>query len=98
MTTPTFAPVVVDAILALVVAEAVALVAWRARRARGPTVAQTLSFLGAGAALLVAVRAALSGWPAWAALAALLVGGLAHAAHVVLDARAAGLRDGPRGA
>ena len=89
MTTPTFGTTLVDAILALVAAEAVVLVALRAWRARGPTVAQTLSFLGAGAALLVAVRAALAGWPAWAALAALLVGGVAHATHVVLDARAA---------
>lgn len=80
--------VVVDAILLLVLLEAAALAAWRTRTGRGPSVAHAWSFLGAGAALLLALRAALAGWPAWTALLALAVAGVAHAAHLALDARA----------
>ena len=82
-----FQTTVVDAILALVAVEAVVLVALRRLGRRVPTVGQTVTFLGAGAALLVAVRAALAGWPTWVALAALALAGLAHALHVSLDAR-----------
>ncbi len=78
---------IVDAILLLVALETVALIAVRVRRDRGPTVAQTVTFLGAGAALLVALRAALADWHPAVALGALLVAGVAHAAHVALDAR-----------
>jgi hypothetical protein len=84
---PAFDARLVDAILALVAIEAVALV-WRRRvRGRGPTTSQTLSFLGSGAALLVALRGTLAGWPVWVALAALLAGGMAHVVHLLLDAR-----------
>lgn len=82
-----FGTTVVDAILALVALEAVVLVALRQVGRRVPTVGQTVTFLGAGAALLVAVRAALAGWPTWVALGALAVAGVAHALHVTLDAR-----------
>ena len=91
---PTFDAHLVDAILALVAIEAVALVWLRGVRARGPTIGQALTFLGSGAALLLALRAALSGWPPWVALAALLAGGVAHVVHLLLDARrAAGARE-----
>ncbi len=78
-------PVLVDAILALVVLEGVVLVALRRAGRRVPSVAQTVTFLGAGAALLLAVRAVLAGWPTVVALAALALAGLSHAAHVALD-------------
>lgn len=78
----------VDAILVLVALEGVGLAWWRLRRGRGPSVAQTVSFLSAGAALLLAVRGALAAWPPWTVLAALAVAGLAHAAHVALDGAA----------
>ena len=78
---------VVDAILLLVALEGAVLVAWRARTGRGPALAQLASFLGAGAALLVALRAALAGWPLWVSLLALAAAGAAHAAHLALDSR-----------
>jgi hypothetical protein len=85
-------PVLVDAILALVLIEGVILVGLRRAGRRVPSVAQTVTFLGAGAALLLAVRAVLAGWPTVVALGALAVAGLSHAAHVALDStgRAAG--------
>lgn len=51
---------IIDVILALVALEALALLAWRVRRGRGPSVAMLLSNLASGAALMVAVRAALT--------------------------------------
>ncbi|HZF66863.1 MAG TPA: hypothetical protein VEZ47_02375 [Gemmatirosa sp.] len=78
---------VVDAILLLVVLEGGALALWRRRTGRGPAIAQVVSFLGAGGALLVALRAALAGWPLWVALVALGAAGAAHAAHLALDSR-----------
>ncbi len=83
----------VDAVLALVAVEAVALVWLRRTRGRGPTAMQTLTFLASGAGLLLALRAVLAGWPRWAALAALAVAGLTHVAHLTTDARRA---RGPR--
>jgi hypothetical protein len=83
----------VDAILGLVALEAVVLVALRRRGRRAPAAAQTLTFLGAGAALLASVRAVLAGWPTWTVLGALLAAGVAHAAHLALDARSAERRD-----
>ena len=87
---PVFDARLVDAILALVALEAIALVWLRGRRGCGPTVLQSLTFLGAGAALLLALRAELAGWPTWAPLAALSVAGLAHVAHLIADARRRG--------
>ena len=84
---PAFDVRLVDALLALVALEAVALTWLRVARGRGPRVAQALTFLAAGAGLLLAVRAALAGWPAWVALAALAGAGMAHVAHLVVDAR-----------
>lgn len=71
---------VVDLVLALVAAEA-ALLAWHRRRTgRGVPVAELLAFLGAGACLLLALRAALVG-ASWVWVAAALAG--AGAAHLV---------------
>jgi hypothetical protein len=87
---PRFDVSLIDAILALVACEAMALTWLRRRRARGPTVTQTLTFLGSGAALLLALRAVLAGWPTWAPLLALAVAGLAHVAHLTADVRRRG--------
>jgi hypothetical protein len=84
---PAFDAHLVDAILALVAVEAVALVWLRRARGRGPTTSQTLSFLGAGAALLLALRGSLSGWPVWLELAMLLAAGVAQVVHLLLDER-----------
>ena len=80
---------IVEAILVLVAAEAVLLMAIRARLGRGPRPAAILATLAAGACLMLALRAALTGagWPAVAAwLAAALV---AHAADMALRFRRA---------
>lgn len=50
---------VVDLVLLLVLAEAIALVTWHRRTGAGPRPAPLLANLGAGAALLLALRAAL---------------------------------------
>lgn len=75
---------IVDAILVMVAVEALVLTAVAARRGRGPRGARLFWNLAAGAALLLALRAALAGaaWP-WAA-AALAAALLAH----VLDLHA----------
>jgi hypothetical protein len=74
---------IVDLILALVVLEAIAIAVWHRRSGRGPTLSALLPNLCAGAALLLAVRAALVGaWWGWIA-APLLAALLAH----VLDLR-----------
>jgi hypothetical protein len=69
---------VVDAILAIVVLEAVALTLYWRRTGRGIPPGRLLPFLLAGAALLLALRGALTGaGPAWMGFW-LLVAGLAH--------------------
>jgi hypothetical protein len=70
---------IVDLILAVLVAETAALWAWRRRTGRGVPPAELLGFLLAGACLLLALRAALTGagWPAVALW--LLLAGLAQA-------------------
>ena len=70
---------VVDLILVLVALEALALLGWRLARRRGPSVAMLLANLASGAALMLAVRAALTG-AHWIAVAAFLLAALA--AHV----------------
>lgn len=69
---------IVDFILALVLLEAVMLIAYRHRTGRGPSPSALLGNLLAGFCLLLALRAALGGlgWH-WIALA-LFVAGLAH--------------------
>ncbi|WP_232628962.1 hypothetical protein [Methylobacterium sp. Leaf118] len=67
---------IVDVIVGLVVLEALLLLALRARSGRGPSPGALLSNLAAGAALMLGLRAALTGaeWPVVAAwlIAALL--------------------------
>lgn len=75
---------VADFVLALVALEA-GLLAWHRRRTgRGVPVGETLAFLGAGACLLLALRAALVG-ASWEWVAAPLAGaGAAHIADLAL--------------
>jgi hypothetical protein len=69
---------IVDAILILVVLEAALLAIWHARTGRGIPPGALAGTLCSGAALLLAVRAALVGaWWGWVALA-LLAALLAH--------------------
>ena len=78
---------IVDLIVALVVLEALLLLALRARSGRGPTPGALLSNLAAGAALMLAVRAALTG-AAWPAIAAWLLAALvAHLAEMAIRFR-----------
>lgn len=60
---------IVELILAVMLLEAIALMAWRRRRGRGPGRVGVLVNLGAGACLVLALRACLvgAGWP-WIAL------------------------------
>ncbi len=75
---------VVDLVLALVALEAGALVWYRRRRGLGVPVGETLAFLGAGACLLLALRATLVG-ASWEWVAAALAGaGAAHVADLSL--------------
>ena len=68
----------VDVVLALVALEALVLVVYRRRTGRGIATGELLANLGAGAALLLALRLALDDAP-WPALAgALLLSLLAH--------------------
>jgi hypothetical protein len=73
---------VVDLILAVMVAEAVALGAWRAYSGRGIGLADLLVSLSAGVALLLALRFALTGAGWQAIAAALAAGGALHAADL----------------
>lgn len=75
---------IVDAVIALMLLEALLLAWLRARRGRGPAPADVLANLAAGLFLLLALRGALVGaaWP-WlaASLAAALVAHLADLAR-----------------
>jgi hypothetical protein len=75
-------PWFVDMILAFVAIEGLLLVAWRARTGAGVPVAATLANLSSGAALLLALRAALSGASAMTVLAFLSVALVAHVADL----------------
>ncbi len=75
---------VVDLVLLLVLLEGVVLVAWHRRSGRGPRPRQVVADLAAGAALLLALRAALVD-AHWAVPAAWLAAALvAHVADLVL--------------
>lgn len=81
---------IVDLILVFVAFEALVLIGWRVRRGHGPSLAMLASNLASGAALMLAVRAALtvSDWTIVAAcLAASLV---AHVTELYLRFRDAG--------
>jgi hypothetical protein len=71
---------VIDAILLLMLAEGALLWFWRARTGRGLRPRAILTLLASGAALMLALRAALTGAP-WEHVSALFVGGLI--AHLV---------------
>lgn len=78
---------IVDVILVLVAAEALVLLAVRARWGRGPAPGALLTNLASGAALMLALRAALTG-AAWPGIAACLIVALAaHLADLALRFR-----------
>ncbi|MER2264986.1 hypothetical protein [Methylobacterium oxalidis] len=69
---------IVEIILALVMVEALVLLAYRARTGRGPAPLNLLCNLGSGAALMLALRAGLTGAP-WGEIALwLIVSLIAH--------------------
>lgn len=78
---------IIDVILALVALEGAALLLWHRRTGRGPAAIPLLCNLASGAALMLAVRAALTGaaWPAVATC--LLLSLVAHASELVLRLR-----------
>ena len=78
-------PALVDGMLALLAVETSWLVR-RARRGEGGAARDALSFAAAGAALLIAIRGLLAGWPAWSVLAALAVAGVGNVLHVAAAA------------
>ena len=81
---------IVDAILVLVALEALVLLGVRARWGRGPAPGALLSNLASGAALMLALRAALTG-AAWLSVAAWLAAALAaHIAEMVIRFRREG--------
>jgi hypothetical protein len=73
---------IVDAIIALVAVEAVVLVLWRAITGGGLPVAETLANLSSGAALLLAIRMAITGALSTSVLALLSVALIAHVADL----------------
>ena len=82
---------IVDLILAAVAVEALLLAGLRYRLGAGPPLAGLLANLAAGAALMLALRAALTG-SAWPVVAAFMLAGLvAHGADLALR-----FRRGPR--
>lgn len=72
----------VDAILLLMVLEGVALIAYARATGRGIAPAAVVANLTSGAALLLALRAAMSGWGATAVAACLMVSFAAHVADL----------------
>jgi hypothetical protein len=72
----------IDAIIALIAIEGCVLVAWRTRTGRGPPVAAIAANLLAGAGLLLALRAALTGASPYAISAFLAMAFAAHAADM----------------
>jgi uncharacterized iron-regulated membrane protein len=78
-------PLVLRCILLGVFVEAGILVWWHRRRGRGPRPALTLTFLGAGAAFLVALLALRAPTaPGWAFLLALTSALVLHVWHLAL--------------
>jgi hypothetical protein len=75
-------PWIVDGIIALVAVEGVILVLWRALIGDGPTMAETLANLSSGAALLLALRMAITGGLSASVLALLSVALIAHVADL----------------
>ena len=78
----------IDVILALVAAEAVAVVAWRLSRGGGPALPAFFANLLAGAFLLLGVREALGGADPWRLAAVLAAAFASHLADLSLRWRA----------
>ena len=76
------APLLYDAILALLVLEGVVLSRLTRHTGRGMPLPQLASFLGAGAGFTIACRALAAGWPAWTLGLALSASGLCHLLHL----------------
>lgn len=74
---------IVDAIVALVAVESIFLIAWRWRTGGGLPISGTIANLSSGAALLLALRAALTGASTPAILAWLSIALVAHLADLV---------------
>ncbi|KQQ23857.1 hypothetical protein ASF53_05985 [Methylobacterium sp. Leaf123] len=86
---------IIDVILVLVALEALVLLGMRARWGRGPAPGALLSNLASGAALMLALRAALTG-TAWPGVAAWLAAALAaHLTEMVIRFRRAGAAASP---
>lgn len=77
---------IADLGLALIVLEA-ALIFWTRRSGGVRTLLEFGPFLAAGAALMIALRAALVGWPATVIIAALTVAGVAQSVDLALRLR-----------
>ena len=75
-------PWIVDAIIALVAVEEIVLVVWRALTGGGLTMGETLANLSSGAALLLALRMAVTGGLSASVLALLSVALIAHIADL----------------
>jgi hypothetical protein len=88
MTMAGLAVAAVDLALAVLILEAVVLVALRGLRGRGLPVSTTVLIAAAGLGLLAALRAALAGGPAFIILLGLTIGGVAHAIDLVRRLRA----------
>jgi hypothetical protein len=73
---------IVDAIIALVAVEGIVLVVWRTLTGGGLAVAETLANLSSGAALLLALRMAITDGLSAAVLALLSVALIAHVADL----------------
>ncbi len=76
-------PLWVDVIIALTVAEGVALWLWRRRRGSGPAPAEWLPNLLSGLCLMLALRGALAGWAGLWILACLAASGAIHGTDLV---------------
>ena len=81
---------IVDLILAFVALEALVLIGWRLYRGRGPSPVTLACNLAAGAALMLAIRAALTGSD-WTIVAGCMLASLAaHLTEMCLKFRAEG--------
>ena len=75
-------PRIVDAIIVLVLVEMVAMLLYRRQRQRGMPVSEVISFLGAGAGLLLALRVLVSDGPFAVFALAMLLSLVMHLWHV----------------
>ncbi len=78
----TASPSFLDAVIGIVVVELAALLLYAARRGRGMPAGEAVAFLGAGLALLIALRTRAAGGSALAFGAAMTVALVCHLWHV----------------